>query len=199
MTAGLVLAAGAGRRYGQPKALVCYDGRLLVDRAVDTLRAGGCDPVVVVLGAAADQVRDRARLVGARVVVNPEWDTGMASSLRAGLAALRPSDAGAVVVLLVDTPGIPPAAVARLVSAGSGGCGPGGAGALAAATYGGRRGHPVLLGRDHWAGVAATAVGDEGARRYLAAHPVTDVPCDDIADPTDLDQPPDRPALAQPP
>jgi CTP:molybdopterin cytidylyltransferase MocA len=62
--------------------------------------------------------------------------------------------------------------------------------ALAVATYDGVRGHPVLLGREHWAGVAATATGDEGARGYLAARDVTEVDCTGLADPTDLDVPP---------
>ena len=62
--------------------------------------------------------------------------------------------------------------------------------ALAVATYDGVRGHPVLIGRDHWAGVIETATGDEGARRYLAAHDVVEVDCTGLADPTDLDVPP---------
>jgi CTP:molybdopterin cytidylyltransferase MocA len=90
----------------------------------------------------------------------------------------------AAVVLLVDTPGITPAAVARVAAAA--GAGPA---ALAAATYRGKRGHPVLLGRAHWAGVAALAVGDTGARPYLAAHAVTPVACDDVADGQDADTP----------
>lgn len=85
--AGLVLAAGAGRRYGMPKALVPYGGSLLVERAY-RLAAEVCDPVVVVVGAAADEVRSAADLGDAAVVLNPDWDTGMASSLRTGLTAL---------------------------------------------------------------------------------------------------------------
>jgi CTP:molybdopterin cytidylyltransferase MocA len=182
--AGLVLAAGAGRRFGGPKALVEHDGQLLVDRAVVTVSGGGCSPIVVVLGAAADTVREHAALPGARVVVNPDWATGLGSSLRAGLAALAGTDAAAALVLLVDTPGITPAAVARLAAAADRG-----PGVLAAATYAGKRGHPVLLGREHWAGVAELAVGDTGARPYLAAHAVTPVACDDIADGDDADTP----------
>jgi nicotine blue oxidoreductase len=182
--AGLLLAAGGGRRYGRPKALVEIGGRLLVERALATLAAGGCDPLVVVLGAAADEVTARAELPGATVVVNAGWSTGMGSSLRAGLAALAPGPAVATVVLLVDTPGVTPEAVRRIA-------GYAGPGALVAATYHGQPGHPVLLGREHWAGVAALAVGEVGARRYLAGHPdlVRPVPCEDIADGTDLDVP----------
>ena len=187
MTAGLVLAAGAGRRYGGPKALVRRDGALLVERAVATARAGGLDPVYVVVGAAADRVRAQARLGDAVLVDNPDWPTGMGSSLRAGLAALDGTDATAAAVLLVDMPGVTPGAVAR-VTAGAG------AGTLAMGGYDDRRGHPVVLGRDHWPGVAGAATGDAGARAYLRAHgaEVTVVPCGDIADDTDLDTPDDQ-------
>jgi CTP:molybdopterin cytidylyltransferase MocA len=182
---GLVLAAGAGSRYGMPKALVPYQGRLLVQRAAAVLAAGGCDDVLVVLGAAADRVRAAAPDLP-RTVENPDWATGMGSSLRAGLTALAAEAAAAAVVLLVDMPGVTPAAVRRLVAIAE-------PGALAMGGYGERRGHPVLLGRDHWAGVAATATGDRGARDYLRPHPDIRrvVPVGDVADDTDMDVPVD--------
>ncbi|MFI7613087.1 nucleotidyltransferase family protein [Nonomuraea terrae] len=175
--AGLLLAAGRGSRLGRPKALVEYAGERLVDRGVRLLAEGGCHPVVVVLGAAVAQV------CGAVTVHNPEWASGMGSSLRAGLAALPPQ-AGAVVVALVDQPLIRPEAVRALIASGAG---------LAVATYGGRRRNPVLIGREHFAGVAELAVGDVGARPYLKAHPglVTEVPCDAYGDPADIDTPAD--------
>ncbi len=180
--AGLVLAAGAGRRYGMPKALVTYRGELLVRRAAGTLRAAGCAPTPVVVGARADQVR---RLVpDLDLVDNPDWATGMASSLRTGLAALAGTPATAVVVLLVDMPGVTPAAVRAIAAHAS-------PDALVTGGYGDRRSHPVLLGREHWAGVTATATGDRGARDYLRAHAdeVRVVPVGDVADDTDLDVP----------
>jgi CTP:molybdopterin cytidylyltransferase MocA len=182
--AGLVLAAGGGRRYGMPKALVEYEGSLLVERAVRTARAV-CDPVLVVLGAQAVDVWRTADLEGATVLANRDWETGMASSLRTGLDGLRgwPGRVDAALVTLVDMPGMTPEAL-RAVAAHAA------PDALAVATYDGVRGHPVLLGRDHWAGVAETATGDEGARRYLATHAVTEVDCTGLADPTDLDVPP---------
>jgi nicotine blue oxidoreductase len=182
--AGLVLAAGAGRRYGRPKALVELDGQLLVERAAQTIRAAGCAPLVVVLGAGAAEVTARADLGGATVAVNDAWDTGMGSSLRAGLAALASTDAVAVVVMLVDTPGVTVTAAQRIAERA-------GPDALATATYHGEPGHPVLLGRAHWAGVAAYALGDVGARRYLTAHAdaVIRIPCEDIADGGDIDEP----------
>ncbi|MGK5112375.1 nucleotidyltransferase family protein [Geodermatophilus sp. CPCC 205506] len=190
--AGLVLAAGGGRRYGMPKALVEYEGSLLVERAVATARAV-CDPVLVVLGARAVDVWRTADLDGATVLANRDWETGMASSLRTGLEGLRgwPGRIEAALVLLVDMPGMTTVALERLASHAA-------PDALAIATYDGVRGHPVLLGREHWAGVAETATGDEGARRYLATHPVTEVDCTGLADPTDLDVPPPGPAPGVP-
>src|SRR3954471_7048673 len=182
--AAVVLAAGGGRRYGMPKALVQYDGSLLVERAVGTAQAV-CDPVLVVLGAQAVDVWREARLGNVLVLVNRDWETGMASSLRTGLDGLRglPGQVDAALITLVDMPGMTPAALARVAGLAA-------PDALAVATYDGVRGHPVLLGRDHWAGVAETATGDEGARRYLAAHRVTEVDCTGLADPVDLDVPP---------
>lgn len=181
--AGVLLAAGAGRRYGRPKALVEYEGRRLVDRMAGVLAGGGCYPVLVVLGAAADQVRAEG-LAGCTVIENPDWDTGMGSSLRAGLAALAATEVAAAVVVLVDMPGVTAAAVRRVAARAT-------PDALAMGGYGQRRGHPVLLGRAHWAGVAALAVGDTGARPYLRRNAVTVqvVPCDDVADDRDLDLP----------
>jgi CTP:molybdopterin cytidylyltransferase MocA len=183
--AGLVLAAGGGRRYGGPKALVRHEGSLLVERAVATVREAGCAPIIVVLGAAADEVRSTAQLGDVRLVDNEGWKSGMGSSLRAGLDALAATDVDAAVVLLVDTPGVTAEAVRRVNAKGA-------RDSLVSATYGNRRGHPVLLGRDHWAGVAILATGDIGARAYMSARAesVQMVPCADISDDTDMDVPP---------
>lgn len=185
--AGLLLAAGAGRRFGMPKALVRYRDRLFVEHAADALHQGGCEPVVVVLGALAADVRSTAVLSGSLVVDNPSWESGMGSSLRAGLSALSTSDCAAVVVLPVDTPGVTAAAVARLAALAS-------PTALARATYDGVPGHPVLIGRDRWDGVAELATGDAGARPYLARHEVTAVACEDVAKGGDVDHPDDLPS-----
>lgn len=182
MTAGgLLLAAGAGRRMGGPKALVELGGETLVRRALRVLEAGGCEPLTVVVGAEAQRA---AALVGdrARVVVAEDWAEGMGASLRAGLAAVADGTQDAVVVHLVDLPGVTPEAVARLAALGS-------PAALARAAYAGVPAHPVLLGRAHWAAVAAQAHGDQGARAYLKAHPVTLVECGDVASPEDVDTP----------
>ncbi|MEU8791471.1 nucleotidyltransferase family protein [Streptomyces sp. NPDC048643] len=182
--AGLLLAAGGGRRLGgRPKALLSHRGRPLVEHAVEVLRAGGCASVHVVLGARATEVRERAALSGCVLVDNPDWEEGMGSSLRAGLDSLADSGAHAALVSLVDQPGIGPEAVARVLGAYSS------PRTLAAAAYDGERGHPVLFGAGHWAGIAATATGDRGARAYLKAHrdAITLVECGDVARAFDID------------
>ncbi|MFE4627973.1 nucleotidyltransferase family protein [Streptomyces mirabilis] len=182
--AGLLLAAGGGRRLGgRPKALLEHRGRPLVEYAVGALRAAGCTRVHVVLGARADAVRERARLDGCVLVDNPEWENGMGSSLRAGLGSLAGTGARAALVSLVDQPGIGPRAVARVLAAHQDDT------SLVSATYDGVRGHPVLFGAAHWAGVAASATGDRGARAYLKEHEsaITLVECGDVAEPYDID------------
>ncbi|MBZ4319853.1 nucleotidyltransferase family protein [Streptomyces huiliensis] len=189
--AGLLLAAGGGRRLGgRPKALLEHRGRTLAERAVAELAAGGCGPVHVVVGAAAADVRRRlarAARTTVTVVENPDWADGMGSSLCAGLASLAGTPVSAVLVMLVDQPGVGATAVARVLAAHRAGAG------LVTASYAGRRGHPVLFARPHWPGVAASATGDRGARAYLRAHAaaVTTVACEDVADPDDIDVPAD--------
>ncbi|MFE1509752.1 NTP transferase domain-containing protein [Streptomyces sp. NPDC058726] len=181
---GLLLAAGGGRRLGgRPKALLTHRGRPLVEHAVAVLRAGGCARVHVVLGARADEVRARASLPGCVLVDNPAWELGMGTSLRAGLDSLAGTGAGAALTLLVDQPGIGPEAVARVRGAYDS------PESLVAAAYDGVRGHPVLFGAAHWAGIAATATGDRGARAYLREHAdrVALVECGDVAEAYDID------------
>lgn len=180
----LLLAAGGGRRLGgRPKALLEHRGRPLVEHAVGVLRAAGCSRVHVVLGAQADAVRNKARLDGCVLVDNPAWEQGMGSSLRAGLDSLSGTGARAALVSLVDQPGIGPEAYARVLGAYES------PDSLISAAYDGVRGHPVLFGSDHWAGIAATATGDQGARAYLKEHAarISLIECGDIAQPYDID------------
>ena len=167
---------------GRPKALVELDGEPLVRRALAVLADGGCTPRLVVLGAAADEVRE---LLPGDVtpVVATDWALGMSASLRAGLAALAglaPAP-DAVVVHLVDLPGVTAEVVRRLAALTD-------PQVLARAAYSGVAGHPVLVGRAHWSAIAGAATGDAGARRYLSGHPsLRLVECGDVAVADDVD------------
>jgi CTP:molybdopterin cytidylyltransferase MocA len=179
MTVGLLLAAGAGERFGGPKALARDpDGTSWLLRSVQALRP--CAEIVVVLGAEAEQAAALLPMSVARVRAD-DWAEGMGASLRAGLSALAGTTHDAALVSLVDLPDVDAAVVARLVAASTG------PGVLARAAYDGVPGHPVLIGRDHWAGVVETATGDRGARDYLAAHEVALVECGDLATGADVD------------
>jgi CTP:molybdopterin cytidylyltransferase MocA len=191
--AGVLLAAGEGSRFGQPKALVELNGQTLAERGVGLLRAGGADPILVVTGAAP------VELDGTLTVDNPQWRTGMGSSLRAALHALAGTaigtatgsaigpEVGAVVVALADQPLVGAEAVARLIAAYRDGA------SVAVAAYDGQPRNPVLLAREHWAEVIATATGDQGARTFLRTRPelVTLVECGDTGRPDDIDTPAD--------
>jgi CTP:molybdopterin cytidylyltransferase MocA len=181
---GLVLAAGEGSRLGMPKALVVGDdGVPWVARAANALAAGGADPVYVVVGADAGAVRDAAP-AGSLIVEASDWREGMGASLRAGLIAVAAAepDAAAVMVLLVDTPGVGPEVVRTLAAQAN-------PEALDRATYERRPGHPVLIGRRHWDGVIESARGDRGGRDYLSVHGIREIEVGDIADGSDIDTP----------
>ena len=164
--AAVVLAAGAATRFGSPKQ------RLLVGDVLDRLARSAVVGEIVVVTGAYDVDAD------ARVVRCPDWELGPGASLRCGLQALGP-ETEAVVVALADGPDLDPRAVERIVSAWRSG-----AGDVVAASYGGSRGHPVVLGRAAW-----ERVPDEGAR---ALEPAL-VPCDDLGAPGDVDRPEDLP------
>jgi molybdenum cofactor cytidylyltransferase/nicotine blue oxidoreductase len=182
---GLLLAAGSGRRMGGPKALLrTDDGESYVERGVRVLTDGGCDRVLVVLGAAADEVEPLVEKLDVDVTVAADWAEGMGASLRAGLADPSLADVDAVVVGLVDLPDVDGSVVRRLLEEA-----PPSPDALARASYDGHPGHPVLIGREHWAGVAETAEGDRGARTYLRRHPPLLVECGDLATGRDVDTP----------
>jgi len=191
--AGVLLAAGQGSRFGRPKALVELDGQTLAERGVTLLRVGGTDPVLIVTGAAEVELRPEHQ---ARTVYNGEWRTGMGSSLRSALRALTELEAGpeigAVVVALADQPLVGAEAVGRLIAAYRAGAD------VAVAAYGGKPRNPVLLAREHWPEVIATATGDQGARAFLRARPelVTLVECGDTGRPDDIDTPADLEHIA---
>lgn len=188
--AGVVLAAGRGHRMGRSKALVEIDDVSLLTRSVEVLTSGGCDPIGVVTGAEASKVTEVVPPQAERLH-NPQWSSGMASSVAAALLWAGSGSAGALLILPVDTPGIGAAAIRRLIHHWR----QGGArrDAVLVATYQGQQRNPVLIARDHWSDITKSLTGDAGARQWLTAHPelLTSVACEDIADPTDLDTPQD--------
>jgi CTP:molybdopterin cytidylyltransferase MocA len=177
----VLLAAGSGSRLGQPKALVELAGSTLAERGVALLGDGGADPVVVVTGAVP------VELPGVVAVHNPDWETGMGSSLATGLLALSHGDAEAAVIALADQPLVGVDSVRRLIEAFRSGAG------VAIAAYEGRPRNPVLIAREHWPAVLELAAGDTGARPFLRAHPelVTLIECGDTGRPDDVDTPED--------
>lgn len=190
--AGILLAAGSGSRLGIPKALVVLGGQSLAQRGVATLHAGGAHPIIVVTGAAPLDMADLTSEAGGPTaaagrpevisVVNPRWQTGMGSSVIAGLEAVSAGCAAAVLAL-ADQPLVGPEAVRRLIAAHAAGA------SVAVACYAGQPRNPVLISRAYFAEVADLAAGDTGARPFLRAHPdlVTRVDCSDTGRPDDID------------
>jgi CTP:molybdopterin cytidylyltransferase MocA len=176
-TAGVLLAAGAGSRYGMPKVLAA-EGKWLRG-AVRALHDGGCDDVIVVLGAAIVDVPRPAR-----AVVAADWADGVAASLRAGIAAIASGPAEFAVLHTVDTPDIGADVVRRVLTAGRSS-----AGGIARARYGNRPGHPVVVARRHWQRLVEQAHADEGGRAFLnqRAYHVVTVDCSDLASGRDVD------------
>ncbi len=152
---GIVLAAGAGTRYGSPKVLA--EGGSWLATAVHALHSGGCDDVLVVLGAA-----DASLPHGARAVYAPDWGSGMSASLKAGLEAA--GDADFAVVHVVDTPDVGPESVQAVLDAAHSA-----PSRLARAVFAGVPGHPVVFGREHWNDIRSASTGDSGARAFLKA------------------------------
>jgi CTP:molybdopterin cytidylyltransferase MocA len=182
----IVLAAGAGSRFGGGKLLASYQGRPLVEAVLCKLHEAPVNEIIAVVGdktgAEEERLRHVCSLYGALIAENPKWEEGISTSVKRGLAACS-SDASGAVVVLGDQPLVGARAVERLVEAHEGGA------AVAVATYGGKRRNPALFARGTWPMLEEELSGDEGARRFLKRHPemVTEVPCDDVADPTDVD------------
>jgi len=171
--AAIVLAAGAGRRFGGAKQLHEVDGRPMLELVLAAVERSGIETRLVVLGARADEILAAVPLHGAHPVVCAGWEDGQAASLRCGLDAL-PAEITEALVVLGDGPRLDPAAIAR-VSVGHG---------VRAADYGHGRSHPVVLPRAVWSALPRT--GDTPAR----ALPATLVDCSDLPEPGDVDYAP---------
>jgi CTP:molybdopterin cytidylyltransferase MocA len=178
----VLLAAGSGSRFGGRKLLAPYRGRPLIESSLANLAQAPVDETVVVVGDDAKMLRAVCEPFGVRVVDNPDWEQGQSTSVQAGLLALGP-EVRAAVVLLADQPLVGAGAVERLVAAFEGGA------RVAVATYGAKRRNPVLFSRAVWPLLLEELSGDEGARAVLRRHPdlLTEVPCDGVGDPADVD------------
>jgi len=179
---GLVLAAGAGRRFGSRKQLAPLHGRPLLEHSLISMAASRrLGPVVVVLGAGAEEILERVPLHGATPVICEDWEEGQAASLRTGVAALA-ARVSAIIVVLGDQPAIDPRAIDALAGARDG------VSLALRASYGGRPGHPVLLERGLFERIGRLR-GDQGARELLAVVGAREVPCDGLGEDGDVDTP----------
>lgn len=185
--AGVVLAAGASRRMGRAKQLLPVAGRPLLEGVVASACASRLDEVLVVLGARADEILAAVDLGRARVVRNPDHAAGMSTSLRVGMAALRP-EVDRAVVILGDQPAISAPLLDRLLDMQERSGLP-----AAALSFGGLLHPPVVLSRELW-GDLESLEGDVGCRAVIRAHPelVAALPAEgDLRHPVDVDTPED--------
>lgn len=168
----IILAAGESSRLGKPKQLVAFRGRTLIRIAVKAALHSVCRPVVVTLGANADQIRPEISLQ-ARVVENPEWQEGMASSIRRGVEAIE-AEVDAVILMLCDQPLVDAEVLNRIAASSDAG--------LVAAQYDGTVGVPALFGREYFSELRALR-GQEGAKKILFAneHRLARIPCPEAA------------------
>ncbi len=178
----VVLAAGAGSRFGGGKLLAELKDTPLIEHVLGTLDASPVDEVFVVVGDDAGGLREVCEPYGAWVIENPDWEKGQSTSVRSGLRALGP-EVRAAVVLLGDQPFVGVGAVERLIKAFEEGA------KVAAATYGGKMRNPVLFAREVWPLLLGELSGDVGAKPFLLRHPelVVGVSCDGVGNPVDVD------------
>jgi CTP:molybdopterin cytidylyltransferase MocA len=177
MPGGLILAGGDGSRFGPKSKLIQdLDGRPLLEYAIGAMSAVvAIDPIIVVLGAHADLIRERVRFGRAESVVCEDWARGMSETLRSGIRALPAADR--IIVMLGDSPTITPGVVERFVAAEPG----------SRAVYHGRPGHPVVLGATQIEALRSHA-GDSGARGMLDG---PEIECSDLCSGVDVDTPED--------
>jgi molybdenum cofactor cytidylyltransferase len=185
MIAGLILAAGESSRMGTPKATLTYRGQTFLERIVQTLREGGLERIVVVLGHRAEEIQQHVKMPAAQVVINPAYQSGQTSSLQAGLRSLAGDDLEAVLLGLVDHPAVSAETVRKILAAFRERGAP-----VVIPTYKGRRGHPVLMGRqlfEELLGLSSDAGADSVVRRYRPATQFVEVEDEGIV--IDVDDP----------
>lgn len=175
--AGLILAAGAGTRFGGTKQLAALRGRPLLEHAIEAMLGAGLDRVVVVLGHEAERIRSSVSFGSAEVVIASGWASGQAASLRAGVRAVF--DASAVVITLGDQPFITSSVIAASLDELPGHD-------AVRAFYDGKPGHPVVFGRPVMEAIGSLE-GDVGAREVLADFNVRRWDASSLASALDID------------
>ena len=159
----IVLAAGGSSRMGTPKQLLTFDGETLIRRAAKAALESVCDRVVVVVGSHAQEIGRELDDLPVSIVENQNWQNGMSSSVRAGLAETAHADG--VIIMLCDQPFVTPRVLNELVSTHCKTRKP-----IVASTYGTTRGVPAFFNRELFSELKSLSP-DEGARRIIAAHP----------------------------
>ena len=164
---GLLLAAGGSTRLGRPKQLIGFQGKTLIRRAAETLLESACDPVVIVLGASAKHLLAEINDLSVTICTNHEWEDGMSSSIKTGLAELLEIDSklDAAVITLCDQPFVTSTDIDSLITEYRSGCQ-----AIVASVYNGTVGVPALFSKDHFVKLASLT-GDQGARKIIRDHP----------------------------
>ncbi len=164
MIAGLILAAGESSRMGTDKAVLTYRDRTFLELVAQTLQEIGIERIAVVLGHHAQEIQRHVKIEAAQILINPDYKSGQTSSLKVGLRSLTADDVEAIVLCLVDHPAVSAETLTRLVAAYRESGAP-----VVIPTYRGRRGHPVLIGRqlfDELLGLAADAGADSVLRKF---------------------------------
>ena len=163
--AAVILAAGAATRFGAPKQLAMYRGELLLARAIRHAREARVSHTIVVLGAYAETILPAiGDLDNVVIVINDDWHTGIASSLRTGIAEAMTRSIDGVLFMTIDQPLVDASVLSRLIDAFRTGR------TIAAAEYDGVTGVPALIGREHLTDLARTVTGDRGAAGWLRSH-----------------------------
>jgi molybdenum cofactor cytidylyltransferase len=186
MISAILLAAGESRRMGRPKQLLTWQGKTLLQHVLESLISSDADEIILVLGHEADRIKKSLPELPIKIVINPDYQQGMASSLRRGLLAMDPGSE-AFLVLLADQPGIGPEIINTLISTFRQADPRRG---IIRPVYRGRQGHPVLIGTQYLQ-EALQQQGDVGARRILLNHPgdILEIDMEEDAVLKDIDTP----------